>query len=207
MLGSLAARAPACGSRMSELRLAACPVRRCLLWRHQQLQSSQLAAAKRHTRAPPPRDRAEVAAAAAAEGGQSNVRQLLDVCAFLSHNPALCTPQAAPPPVAAGVRHAAACHAHRPARTLPRAASHKHDHDLNRLTNVDASEMQSDPGDLGRWAAAIWVRVWQHGACLEARWTCAAARLPVVPCRPAQPSCPAAASTRLIIIRTGWRRE
>ena len=58
--------------------------------------------------------------------------------------------QAALQPVAAGMRHAPACRAHRPARTLPRTASHKHDHDLNRLTNVDAGEMQSDPGDLGR---------------------------------------------------------
>ena len=51
-----------------------------------------------------------------------------------------------------GWRHSAACRSRRPARTPlpPRAAGKKHEHDLHNLNNVDASQMQSDPGDLGR---------------------------------------------------------
>ncbi|PRW44436.1 hypothetical protein C2E21_6561 [Chlorella sorokiniana] len=61
------------------------------------------------------------------------------------------------PTAACGWRHAAACRARRPARTpLPaRAAGKKHEHDLHGLTNVDASQMQSDPGDLGRVADGV----------------------------------------------------
>ena len=67
--------------------------------------------------------------------------------------PTLQAPHPTAAPIAAsGWRHAAACRSRRPARTpLPlRAAGKKHEHDLHNLSNVDASEMQSDPGDLGR---------------------------------------------------------
>ncbi len=75
---------------------------------------------------------------------------------YLCHAAPLLSMQAshpcAAPATACGWRHAAACRSRRPARTPlpPRAAGKKQEHDLHNLSNVDASQMQSDPGDLGR---------------------------------------------------------